>query len=282
MPSPSSSAQVALQGLADRLRDLRKDADLTGVALAAALGWHRTKVSRIEHAARPPSILDVRAWCRACGAKDQADDLVEALRVVEGAYVQWQRLQRTGLRRLQDSYVPVYERTRLMRVYASMVVPGHLQTPDYIRAVFGVISRRRGTRDDVEEAVEARMARRRVLREGDHRHAYLLEEAVLRSGLGGPAVMVEQLRHLLEAMSLPSLSLGVLPANPDRRQWPMEMFTMYDLEQVEIELLSARVTITAPSEIKLYAAAWDDVHAMAVHGAAARQRISAALADLGG
>lgn len=280
MSSPSSSAQAQLQGLADRLRDLRVDAGLTGIALAADLGWHRTKVSRIENGSRPPKPADVRAWCRACGADDQVDDLVEALRSYEGAYVQWQRLQRTGLRRLQDSYLPMYERTRVLRVYASMVIPGHLQTPDYIRALFAVISRRRGTRSDVEEAIDARMTRRRVLHEGDHRFAFLLEESALHAGLGGAAVMAAQLRHLLDIMSLPSVSLGVLPANPGRQQWHLEMFTMYDLEQVEIELLSARVTITAPSEIKLYASAWDDLHAMAVHGDAARKLITSALDDL--
>lgn len=249
--------------------------------MAERLGWHRTKVSRIEHAARPPSIADVRAWCRVCGGEDRADDLVEALRSYEGAYVEWQRLQRTGLRRLQDSYVERYEETRLLRTYTSQVVPGLLQTRSYITALLTSISDRWRTRDDVVEAVDARLARRRVLSEGDHRFAFLLEETALTAGLGGTEVMAEQLRHLLDAMTLPSVSLGVIPARPDRGQWPLETFAMFDLREVEVELLSARVTITAPSEIRLYADAWDDLASLAVHGIAARELITSAITELG-
>ncbi|MQA01869.1 MAG: helix-turn-helix domain-containing protein [Streptosporangiales bacterium] len=280
MSSPSSSAQAALRALATQLREMRSDAGLTGQGLATQLGWHRTKISRIEHAARPPSAQDVRAWCRACDAEDRADDLVEALRSYGDAYVEWRRLQRTGLRRLQDSYVPLYERTRLLRVYSSMVVPGLVQTPEYIAAVFDVVGRRRGTRNDVDQAVEARMARRRVLYEGDHRFGFVLEESVLRSGLGGRDVMAGQLQNLLEAMALPSVSLGIIPARADRPQWQLEQFTLYDHEQVEVELLSARVTITTPSEIRLYADAFEDLAATAAYGAAARELITAAIVEL--
>jgi transcriptional regulator with XRE-family HTH domain len=125
----SSTTQAARQALAGRLRELRVDAGLTAIELAAKLTWHRTKVSRVEHVNRSPSIADVRAWCRACGADAEADDLVAALHTIEDSYVQWRRLERTGLRRLQESHVPLLDRTRLMREYCSQVVPGLLQPP---------------------------------------------------------------------------------------------------------------------------------------------------------
>jgi transcriptional regulator with XRE-family HTH domain len=53
------------------LRELRKDAGLTGRALAAATGQHYTRVSKIENGVQPPSDQDIRAWCRTCGAEDQ-------------------------------------------------------------------------------------------------------------------------------------------------------------------------------------------------------------------
>jgi transcriptional regulator with XRE-family HTH domain len=276
----SSAAQEARQALADRLRELRVDAGLTAIQLAAAVGWHRTKVSRIEHANRSPTVIEVQAWCRACGADDQTDDLVAALRSVEGAYVPWQRLERTGLRRLQESYVPLYERARLMRVYCSQVVPGLLQTPGYAKALLAAITARKGTPDDVADAVPARMARRRILREGGRRFAFVIEEAVLRYRFGGPEVMAEQLRHLLDGMSLPAVSLSVIPFTAKRPQWPLENFHILDQAQVQVELLSAKVTITTPSEIALYAQAFEDLARMAVHGAKARALITSALAAL--
>ncbi len=276
----SSAAQAARQALADRLRELRVDAGLTAIQLAAAAGWHRTKVSRLEHAARSPSVAEMRAWCAACGAESQTDDLLAALRTVDGAYVQWQRLERGGLRRLQESYLPLFERTRLMRVYCSVLVPGLLQTPGYATAVLSAIVEQSGGANDIAEAVPARIARARVLREGGHRFAFVIEEAVLRYDLGGAEVMAAQLGHLLEAMSLPSMSLGVIPFAARRPRIAVENFHLYDLARVEVELLAAQVNVTAPSEIKLYAKAFEDLAAMAVYGPAARALIAAAIAAL--
>ena len=53
--SPSSSVQRARQELADRLRDIRLDAGLTGRALPASAGWREAKTSRIESAKQAPS-----------------------------------------------------------------------------------------------------------------------------------------------------------------------------------------------------------------------------------
>lgn len=281
LSSPSSSVQAARQALADRLREIRVDAGLTATALAAAAGWDRTKISKIEHASRAPSADDIRKWCAVCSAEDHTPDLIAALRSVEGAYVEWRRLQRTGLRRVQESWVPLYERTRSFRVYCSQVVPGLLQTPAYAGALLSAIAGFHGTPDDVEEAVTARMARSNVVRTGGHRFAVLVEEAVLRYRVGGAETMAGQLRHLLEVMALPSVSLGVIPfEHGGRRMWTLEGFNIFDAEQVSVELLSASVTVTSPGEIDLYVKAFAELSAMAVFGASARDLIAGAIAAL--
>ena len=62
--------------------------------------------------------------------------------------------------------------------------------------------------------------------------------------------------------------------------WPLEAFTVFDDERVYVELLSARITVTAPSEIVLYLRAFEKLSALAVHGDEARELISAAIAAL--
>ncbi|GGK79898.1 hypothetical protein [Streptomyces flaveus] len=62
-------------------------------------------------------IADIRAWCEACGAPGQAPDLIAANRQSAEMYVKWRRLQRTGLRRLQESGATLYQRTRHFRVF---------------------------------------------------------------------------------------------------------------------------------------------------------------------
>ncbi|MGI5341437.1 helix-turn-helix domain-containing protein [Streptomyces sp. CA-181903] len=279
--SPSSSVEAARKAVADRLREIRRDAGLYAKDVAERTGWYASKVSRLENATTPPSDEDIRAWCRACGAEDQAADIIAASRNADNAYVEWRRLQRTGLRRLQESYVPLFERTQVFRIYCSNVVPGLLQTEAYARALLSSITEFRETPDDVSEAVAARLARSHVIREGNHRFALLVEEAVLRHRVGDAATMAGQLGYLLSVMAFPSVSLGVIPFSAERRMWMIETFSVYDEEQAQVELLTAQVNVTAPSEVRQYLKAFGEYARLAVHGAEARSLITAAIDALG-
>ncbi|MFF0446985.1 helix-turn-helix domain-containing protein [Streptomyces sp. NPDC004609] len=279
--SASSSAQQARQALAKRLADLCRDAGLTGLDLAERCGWSRSKSSRIMNAKTPPSADDIRAWCQACGAEDQTEDLIASLRTAEGMWVNWRRMERAGLKQAQEARLPLYQRTRRFRSYSSWLVPGMIQTQPYTTAALQAIQRRRGLVDDVADAVAARMERQRVLYEGDRRFAFLVEESVLRAGIGGPEVMSGQLGHLISVASLPNVSLGVVPMQPDRERWPAEGFWIYDTAQVNVELVSGYLTITQPSEVAMYAETFAELAALAVYGAAARALITSALDALG-
>lgn len=229
----------------------------------------------------PPSADDIRAWCRACEAEGQAEDLIAMLRTAEGMWVGWRRMERAGLKQAQEARLPLYRRTRRFRSYSSWLVPGMIQTQPYTTAALQAIQQRRGLVDDVAEAVAARMERQRVLYEGDRQFAFLVEESVLRTGIGGAEVMAGQLGHLVSIASLPNVSLGVVPMTPDRERWPAEGFWIYDAAQVNVELISGYLTITQPSEIALYAETFAEMAALAVYGAPARALITSALDALG-
>lgn len=111
-----------------RLKEVMLRAGPDGVKVAAATGWHTSKSSRLLTATTPPSVNDIRAWCRVCGTPDQADDLVAAKFAVDKMYSSWKRREREGPTRLRHSYLPPYERTRTFRTHASDMVPGTLQT----------------------------------------------------------------------------------------------------------------------------------------------------------
>jgi hypothetical protein len=276
--SPSSSVQRARQQLADRLRDLRLDAGLNSKALSDAAGWHPAKTTRIEGAKQAASEDDIRTWCRICRAERETPDLIAASRAADSMYIEWRRLQPSGLRHTQEARVPLYERTKVFKAYCPSVIPGWLQTPAYATALLSVISAFHGTPDD---AVAARVSRNRVVRDGNHRFALLVEETALRYRIGPPDVMDEQLRYLLEVAELPWVALGVIPSAAQRDMWPLEQFTVFDDSRVHVELLSAQVTVTVPSEIILYLRAFDRLARLAVYGAEARGLIDASLAALG-
>lgn len=228
------------------------------------------------NARTPPSADDIRAWCRACGAEDQTEDLIAMLRTAEGMWVGWRRMERAGLKRAQEARLPLYERTRHFRSYSPGLVPGLIQTRDYTEAVLRAVQRRRVEVDDVAEAVAARMERQRVVREGDRRFAFLVEESVLRNGIGGADVQRKQLDHLVTVGALPNVSLGVVPVRPDRDRMPVEGFWIYDTAQVNVELVSGYLTLTQPSEVAAYADAFTALTNLAVYGANAHELITAA------
>jgi transcriptional regulator with XRE-family HTH domain len=281
MPSPSSSAQQALEALGVRLREIRIEARLSGRDLSRLAGWHSSKVSRIEHAKQTPSADDIQAWCGHCRATARAADLVASLRAVEGMWVEWWRMERTGLRLAQESVVPLWERTRRFRIYSSWLIPGPLQTRAYIEALLSAVMVRHDLPNDLERAVQVRLDKQHVVHEGDHRFAVILEEAVLRFGIGSAETMAGQLGHLVAVASVPSVSLGIIPLTADRSTLrPVEGFFLYDDEQVNVELVSGHLTITQPREIVMYGKTFTDLAAMAVYGAEARSLIMSAIACL--
>lgn len=278
--SPSSSAQAARETVATRLRDLRKGAGLTVAELAGLCGWHHSKTSRIENARTAPSARDIRHWCRACDQPDEAPDLVVRSVNAESMYSEW-RHQVQGLKKLQSSWSQLFAETRLFRIYSSTLVPGLLQAEGYAGGVLGTIARFRGYPEEGDEAARARVDRSRVIHDSGRRAVFVIEEAALYYRMGSPDAMAAQLGYLLTAGALPAVSLGVIPSTAERRTvWPLETFHVYDDRFVSVELLSAEVNITQPSEIALYLAAFEQLRGMAVYGAAARALVVNAIEAL--
>ncbi|GGL16781.1 Scr1 family TA system antitoxin-like transcriptional regulator [Nocardia jinanensis] len=112
---------------------------------------------------------------------------------------------------------------------------------------------------------------------GNHRFYFLIAEQVLHTHVGDPNVMVEQLDRLLTAMSLPRVVLGIVPAGAEYRTPVMNDFIMFDIRMVQVETISAELTITQPSEIAVYGKAFHTLTSQAIHGQAARAMITAAM-----
>ncbi|MFI2035042.1 helix-turn-helix domain-containing protein [Streptomyces bottropensis] len=279
--SPSSSAQAAREALAKRLQHLRQDAGLTGKELSARCGWHPAKTTRIQKGDAAPSDADIRAWCAACGAGDQTADLIATARAVDSMYVEWRRIHKNGMRKVQEDFYTLHEQATVCRVYCSNAVPGFFQTADFATALMQSITDFQETPNDVTEAVAARLARSRFLYEGGHRFVVLLEEWVLRSRIGDRKTMTNQLRHLLDVLPLPSVSLGVIPFTAQRAIWPLEAFYVFDDAHAVVETLTAEINIRQPREIADYRKAFAQLAKMAVYGDHARTLINSAINALG-
>lgn len=272
--------QQAREALGARLREIRLDAGLTARALAELAGWHFTKVSKLEHGTRRPSPDDIRTWCRHCQAEDQAMDLIATARSIDAMYAEWRRLMRAGMRHFQDSLRPLYEQTLLFRVYETTVIPGLLNTVGYAAAILEFWAGLMSLPADTETAVAARMDRQNVLHARKRRCQFVIEEQALRTRVGGADVMVNQLNRLLALMSLPTISLGIIPDAGKRHALAQGSFWIFDETRVQVETVSARLDITQPAEISLYVRVFDLLQRSAVYGHGARDLIGRALADL--
>ncbi len=275
----SSTVHQAREALGHRLRDLRKDAGLTGRQLSLLASWHSSKVSKIEYGKQVPSEDDLRAWCQHCGSPDQLDDLVATVRDIEAMYVEWRRRLRTGTRRRQEKSIALEAETSVMRWYEPVLVPGILHTAEYATAVMARVIDFYEIPNDIEEGVAARMERQQLLYGGKHRFHFILAEQVLRTMVGGPEVMIGQLDRLLTVLSLPRIRLGICLADA-KYVVPTNQFIIFDDRMVHVETVSAELAIAQPREIALYTKSFEQLSQIAIYGQAAKDLITAALSSL--
>jgi transcriptional regulator with XRE-family HTH domain len=271
---PSSSVAQARKELGARLRQIRRSAGLTGQALADATGQHVTRVSRIENGAQPPTERNIRDWCAACGAEDQIPDLIATAQTVDSAYQEWARQSRAGLRRLTAlSSIPTYRRTTTFRVHEPIVMPGIFQTEAYTRRMLAFWYGFLNAPDDMDATVAAKAERTAIALDPAKRIAVVLGEQALHTRFGTPEEHADQLTHLLSAMRLPFVSVGVIPADAQRYAVANIGFWIFDNNAVAMETPTAAIKVTRPQEVARYVAMFDLLRNEALYGDDARQLI---------
>jgi transcriptional regulator with XRE-family HTH domain len=267
----------AIEALGIRLRDLRRDAGMTGRQLAAACRWQPSKISKIEYGRQTPTEADIRDWCLACGFPSEIPDLVAAVRSIHAQFVDWRRTLQGGTKLRQRANIDAYEKTTLFRIWEPSVVPGLLQIEDYARGILQTVVDFHRIPDDVDDGVRARLEAQRVLSHGDRRFLILIGEGALHTQVGEVDVMVRQLEHLRDSTRRPRVSLGVVPLSAPYTVPRNNAFTVYDNRLVTVSTYTAELALTQRHEIALYERAFDRLLALAAHGQSAKTMITKAL-----
>ncbi|MET9661432.1 helix-turn-helix transcriptional regulator [Streptomyces sp. NPDC006510] len=111
---------------------------------------------------------------------------------------------------VQD-FVDYEQKAATLLSYQNQVVPGLLQTEEYIRFVFSCQYPPLED-DEREDWVAGRLDRQKLLeRKPRPMLHFLLEESILRGELGNPVMMRNQIRHLRHCTELPFLGLQIMP-----------------------------------------------------------------------
>lgn len=201
----------------------RKRARLTAAQLANQLAWHRTKITFMELGTRLPSSADVAAYMASCGATlPQVHEVNRRHHDGEDGY----------LVRTEAVATLTYHEGRAshMNCMHATLVPGQLQTEDYIRAVMTESGRLSG--EQVELRTRERLCRQAVLNSAaEQRFSFYLYEAALRCPMGSARMMHEQMLHLLFAANDPHISIRVVPFESGRRVASVGHLQLLDFEK---------------------------------------------------
>jgi len=188
----------------------RQAAGLTGQQIADISGWTRTKVARMEKGETSTSVTDLIHYLVQCKITiPQMRPILDLARVAERRLGYWLSDHRIG----NTLGTLIYHESAAYRSisYEPLVVPGLLQTTGYMSARIGADQDM--SHDEVAAAIRTRVERQRILRwETRDRFTFFVHEQALRLCVGSPAVMHEQLLHLVLMSALDQVTLRVIPS----------------------------------------------------------------------
>lgn len=275
-----TSVHEARNALGQRLRELRRQANLTGRQLAESLSWPASKISKLENGRQTPTDDDIRAWTRTTNSEAEAEALLASLHTLEVQHAEWQRQIKMGLRPHQQEIAELDAKTRLFRAFESTFIPGLLQTAEYARYRFAQSITVFKVKNDIDEAVQARVRRQEILYRPDKRFHFVLTEAALRYRLCPPEIMLGQLDRLVSFSALPNVRLGIIGFETAYVVAPAHGFWLLDNDRVMVETFSAELNLAQPQEIELYGSVFNQLAAVASYGRAARAIITRVVDDL--
>lgn len=275
-----TSIHEARNALGQRLRELRQQASLTGRQLAESLSWPASKVSKLENGRQTPTDEDIVAWTGVTRSEPEAEALLASLHTLEVQHAEWQRQIKMGLRPHQNEIAELDARTRLFRAFESTFIPGLLQTAEYARYRFAQSITVFKVKNDINEAVQARVKRQEILYRPDKRFHFVLTESALRYRLCPPEVMLGQLDRLVSFAALPNVRLGIIGFETAYVVAPAHGFWLLDNDRVMVETFSAELNLAQPQEIELYTGIFEQLAAIASYGRAGRAIITRAIDEL--
>jgi transcriptional regulator with XRE-family HTH domain len=194
-----------------QLRRLRTDLGLSRAEAAEAIRASEWKIHRLENGQVGFKRRDLVDLLTFYGVTDP-DEVEELLEMAADANSPgWWQPYGDLLPAWFRAYVDLEAAAALIRTYEGQLIPGLLQTDDYMRAlVHGAHLDDSG--GEVGRRVRLRMARQMLLtREQPPRLWAVVDEAALRRPVGGLEVMRAQLERLLEVSKLPNVTLQILP-----------------------------------------------------------------------
>lgn len=201
------NVRAKARGLGAELADLREQAGMTLREVAERLDWSAPTISRIENGKRdstPEEIAALLVVYKITGARN--DRMVNLARTIDQPG--WWATSTNGLpSQIFALRAFEAEATKITEV-GMIIMPGILQTAAYARSLMEAL---RVPDHLIDSMVKVRLGRQEILsRRNPPELHMIIDHTVLNRPLGGPAVMAEQIRHLIEQSTRPEITIQVL------------------------------------------------------------------------
>ncbi|MEU5581201.1 helix-turn-helix transcriptional regulator [Streptomyces huasconensis] len=267
----NGSRQAAWEFFGAELKRRREDAGFSQSVLGTRVFVSGGYIGQFEQAIRKPQ-LDV---AQRIDAALQTDGFFERMcrkLIKETHYAEY--------------FAHVAELERLateISDFAPAVVPGLLQTRDYARGVF-LASHPFATDEYIEERVKARMDRALALKDAGHPVYWaILHETVLRTPVGGPETMGQQLEHIAAAVRERRVMVQVLPFSAGAYPGMGKMLKLMEFADTPPTAYTEGVLsgnlLDDPAVVKQMRAAYDQLRAAALSPEASLALIESAAED---
>jgi transcriptional regulator with XRE-family HTH domain len=206
-----ASPTVRRRRLAAELRGIRESKGKSGDAVAAALKWSPSKISRYERARtglRPRDVERLLDYYQISGSRRAL--LLELAE--DAAQKGWWEEYADSLSDDYQQFIGLEHEATSIAIWHVDVVPGMVQTEAYAKHIISSYSRVEPVAPGmIGRLVRVRMQRQQVLNREGLQLLAVLDESVLKRRIGNELVMYEQLQRLAQESDRPNLTLRILP-----------------------------------------------------------------------
>jgi transcriptional regulator with XRE-family HTH domain len=282
-PSPT----VRGRRLRHELRKIREERGLTIEQVSEQSGgdWNPSTISRWETGDRRIRPVDLRRLLDLYDVQgDQREVMLTLAR--QARERGWWRTYSDAVPEWFEVYLGLEAEASVIHDYAAELVPGLLQTADYYRA-FMRAAPAAGDEDTIERKAAVRLARQDRLTGEDPPSCWaVLNEAVIRRVVGGPATMRAQLEHIAEMARLAHVTVQVLPFRAGAHPAMDGSFIVLgfpepaDPDVVYLESQAGSLYLERLPETERYAAIFNHLIAKALDPDESRALIIQAAADM--
>lgn len=252
------------RALGAALRSAREDRGVRLRDLADRISRNAGVLSRYETGDRTPKPEHVSQILTALGVIGEQFDEIMSLAYDTDAPL-WVAATLPAQRQQLAAFVDAEQHATEIVSVSPLLVPGLLQTDGYITAIMtggGVPA------DEVVTRTAIRRSLRDIVTRGQPvRYTVFVGEAALHQAIGGPAVMADQLRALLERARRPNIRLRVVPFDSGWHPALEGAFTIIDpgnpVALVHIENRKSGLFLHEEDDVRAYLDAVDMVRAAA-------------------